>query len=101
MCIRDRALDNTGTRLNIVAGIFFNLNAAETNEEIQKLAREISPIITSHSNDILLDSALFQKVDAVYQQKDNLNLGEEEQTLLDKSYRSFIRNGAKLNEQDK
>lgn len=95
------ALDNAGARLNIIAGIFFNLNAAETNEEIQKLAREISPIITSHSNDVLLDAALFQKVEAVYQQKDNLKLEEEQQTLLDKTFRSFIRNGANLNEVDK
>src|SRR5690606_42070234 len=49
------ALDNSGSRLNIVTGIFFNLNAAETNPEIQKLAREISPLVTSHSNDILLN----------------------------------------------
>src|SRR5690606_19939855 len=68
------ALDDCGSRLNIVTGIFFNLNAAETNPEIQKLAREISPIITSHSNDILLDEVLFEKVKAVYEQKDTLQL---------------------------
>src|SRR5688572_18804621 len=49
------ALDHAGSRLNIVCAIFFNLNAAETNPEIQKIAREISPLITRHSNDILLD----------------------------------------------
>jgi peptidyl-dipeptidase Dcp len=95
------ALDNTGGRLNIVSGIFFNLNAAETNEEIQKLAREISPIVTSHTNDVLLDAALFSKVDSVYQQKNRLNLNEEQQTLLDKTFKSFVRNGANLDDEKK
>jgi peptidyl-dipeptidase Dcp len=95
------ALDNCGSRLNIVTGIFFNLNAAETNPEIQKLARDISPIITSHSNDILLDEVLFEKVKAVYEQKDSLQLDEEQTTLLEKTYKSFVRNGANLDENDK
>ncbi|HLT06225.1 MAG TPA: M3 family metallopeptidase [Cyclobacteriaceae bacterium] len=95
------ALDNSGSRLNIVTGIFFNLNAAETNPEIQKLAREISPLVTSHSNDILLDPILFDKVKAVYQQKDSLQLDEEQCTLLEKTYKAFVRNGANLNEDAK
>lgn len=95
------ALDNCGSRLNIVTGIFFNLNAAETNPEIQKLAREISPIITSHSNDILLDEVLFAKVKGVYDQKDSLQLDEEQRTLLEKTYKSFVRNGANLDESGK
>lgn len=95
------ALDNCGSKLNIVTGIFFNLNAAETNAEIQKLAREISPIVTSHSNDILLDAVLFDKVKTVYQQKKDLQLDEEQTTLLEKTYKSFVRNGANLNEGDK
>lgn len=95
------ALDNSGTKLNVISGIFFNLNAAETNPEIQKLAREISPLITSHNNDILLDPDLFEKVNSVHQQKENLSLDEEQQTLLDKTYRSFVRNGANLKARDK
>lgn len=95
------ALDDTGARLSTIAGIFFNLNAAETNPEIQKLAKEISPLITSHSNDILLDGALFEKVKAVYQRKESLQLDEEQSTLLDKTYKSFARNGANLNDDDK
>lgn len=96
-----QALDGCGARLNIISGIFFNLNAAETSPEIQKLAREISPLITSHSNDILLDPELFAQVNAVYQQKHSLGLDEEQTTLLDKTYRSFVRNGARLNKEDK
>src|SRR5690606_14162295 len=95
------ALDNSGSRLNIVTGIFFNLNAAETNPEIQKLAREISPLITRHSNDILLDPILYQKVNEVYKGKEEGGLDEEQQTLLEKTFRSFTRNGANLNDGDK
>jgi len=90
------ALDGAGKRLGIIAGIFFNLNSAETNEEIQSLAREISPILTEHGNDILLDQALFQRVSQVFEQKDQLELTPEQATLLEKTYKSFVRNGAKL-----
>mgnify|MGYP003654293477 FL=1 len=90
------ALDSAGKRLGIIAGIFFNLNSAETNEEIQALAREISPLLTEHGNDILLDQALFQRVSQVFDQKDELNLTAEQTTLLEKTYKSFVRNGARL-----
>lgn len=90
------ALDGAGNRLGIIAGIFFNLNSAETNEEIQSLAREISPLLTEHGNDILLDQGLFQRVAQVFEQKENLRLNAEQTTLLEKTYKSFVRNGAKL-----
>ncbi|WP_215222774.1 M3 family metallopeptidase [Echinicola shivajiensis] len=95
------ALDKSGKKLNIVSSIFFNLNAAETNDEIQKLARDISPLLTAHSNDILLDNVLFELVNKVYQSKENLSLNEEQATLLDKTYKSFVRNGANLSDEDK
>lgn len=95
------ALDRAGEHLNTVSAIFFNINAAETNEEIQALAREISPLITAHSNDILLDQALFQNIEKVHQKKDQLQLTEEQQTLLEKTYKAFVRNGARLNEKEK
>ncbi|MBC6368588.1 M3 family metallopeptidase [Algoriphagus sp. AK58] len=90
------ALDRSGKRLGVITAIFFNLNSAETNEEIQKLAREISPLLTEHSNDILLDQELFQRVSQVFSQKESLNLRAEQVTLLEKTYKSFVRNGAKL-----
>lgn len=90
------ALDRSGKKLSIINAIFFNLNSAETNEEIQKLAREISPLLTQHSNDILLDQELFQRVAQVYSQKETLGLNPEQSTLLEKSYKAFVRNGAKL-----
>ena len=92
------ALDGAGKKLGIIAGIFFNLNSAETNEEIQSLAREISPLLTDHGNDILLDQILFQRVSQVFEQKDKLDLTAEQNTLLEKTYKSFVRNGAKLSE---
>ncbi|MEN2282699.1 M3 family metallopeptidase [Algoriphagus sp. SE2] len=90
------ALDRSGNKLNIISSIFFNLNSAETSPELQKLAREISPLLTKHSNDILLDPILFQKVESVFEKKDNLSLTPEQRTLLEKTYKSFVRNGAKL-----
>lgn len=90
------AMDRSGKRLGTVAGIFFNLNSAETNDEIQKLAREISPLLTEHGNDILLDQELFQHIAQIHEQKDQLKLTAEQTTLLEKTYKSFVRNGAKL-----
>ncbi|MBN3583503.1 M3 family metallopeptidase [Algoriphagus aestuarii] len=90
------AMDQSGEKLGTISSIFFNLNAAETSPELQKLAREISPLLTQHSNDILLDPVLFQKIDAVFESKDQLELSPEQSTLLEKTYKSFVRNGAKL-----
>ncbi|WP_162340108.1 M3 family metallopeptidase [Cyclobacterium salsum] len=89
-------LENSGEKLSRVASIFFNLNAAETTDEIQKLAREISPLLSAHSNDVLLDEDLFDRIQQVYSQKEALDLTTEENTLLEKTYKSFIRNGALL-----
>ncbi len=93
------ALEKTGERLSIVRHAFFNLNSADTNEELQKIAREISPLLTEYANDILLDRVLFQRIKTVYDQKDQLVLSAEQATLLDNTYRSFIQNGALLEEE--
>ncbi len=95
------ALDLSGEKLNIISSVFFNLNSAETNDTIQALAREISPLLTAHSNDILLDEELFSRIQQVYEQRDLINLTEEQKTLLDKTYKAFVRNGAKLNDTQK
>ncbi|MGB1211545.1 MAG: M3 family metallopeptidase, partial [Lacinutrix venerupis] len=95
------ALEFSGQQLDRVTSIFFNLNSAETNDEIQKIAQEISPILTEFGNDITLNEDLFKRVKAVYKQKESLNLTTEQLTLLDKKYKSFSRNGANLNEDDK
>lgn len=95
------ALDFAGQELDRLSSIFFNLNSAETSDEMQKIAQEVSPWLTEFSNDITLNEDLFQKIKAVYDQKDQLDLTTEQQTLLDKKYKSFVRNGALLNEEQK
>jgi peptidyl-dipeptidase Dcp len=95
------ALDFTGEKLNRITSIFFNLNAAETNDEIQKIAQEVSPWLTAFKNDITLNEDLFKKVKSVFDNREALNLTPEQAMLLDKQYKSFARNGANLNEPDK
>ncbi len=95
------ALDFSGNLLDRLSSIFFNLNSAETCDEMQKIAQEVSPLLTAFGNDIALNEALFHRVKAVHNQKENLNLTPEQATLLDKKYKSFSRNGALLSENDK
>ncbi|WP_046745153.1 M3 family metallopeptidase [Kordia zhangzhouensis] len=95
------ALEYSGEQLDRITSIFFNLNSAETNETIQKIAQEISPKLTELSNDITLNEALFERVKAVYSEKEHLNLSTEQQTLLDKKFKSFSRNGANLPQEKK
>lgn len=95
------ALDNTGNTLDRATSIFFNLNSAETNEKIQKIAKEISPWLSEFDNDKILNHELFKRVKNVYDQLPDLNLTPEQETLLDKQYKSFVRNGANLNEVNK
>ncbi len=93
------ALERSGGMLTKVARIFFNLNSANTDPELQALAREISPELTKHSDNIRLNKMLFNKVKSVYEQKDNLLQGEKA-VLLKETYKSFVRSGANLNETD-
>ena len=95
------ALDFAGEQLDRLSSIFFNLNSAETNDEMQKIAQEVSPLLTEFSNDIALNIDLFKRVKAVYDQKDSLPLTTEQATLIDKKFKGFSRNGALLNEDDK
>ena len=95
------ALEFSGQQLDRISSVFFNLNSAETNEEIQKIAQEVSPLLSEFGNDITLNEALFKRVKAVYEQKDSLDLTAEQDTLLDKKYKSFSRNGANLSEEKK
>jgi peptidyl-dipeptidase Dcp len=95
------ALDYSGERLDRISSIFFNLNSAETNDEIQKIAQTVSPLLSEFSNDIMLNEKLFNRVKAVYNNKESLDLTIEQQTLLDKKYKSFSRNGASLPEDKK
>ncbi|MEO8239756.1 MAG: M3 family metallopeptidase [Flavobacterium sp.] len=95
------AMDYAGDTLDRLSSVFFNLNSAETNDEMQKIAQEVSPLLSEFGNDITLNAALFAKIKAVYDQKESLNLTPEQTTLLDKKYKSFSRNGANLAEDKK
>ncbi|WP_282787093.1 M3 family metallopeptidase [Flavobacterium croceum] len=95
------ALDFSGEKLDRLSSIFFNLNSAETCDEMQKIAQEVSPLLTEFSNDIALNEDLFKRVKTVYDQKDTLTLTTEQATLLNNKFKGFSRNGALLNDEDK
>ncbi|WP_264566630.1 M3 family metallopeptidase [Flavobacterium sp. N3904] len=95
------ALSFSGDTLDRISSVFFNLNSAETSDEMQKIAQEVSPLLSEFGNDVRLNASLFAKVKTVYDQRDSLNLNPEQTTLLDKQYKSFSRNGANLPEDKK
>jgi len=92
------ALDRSGDVLVSVSNVFYNLTSANTNEELQAIAKDVSPLLTTHYDNILLNAGLFQRIKAVYDQKDNLNLDTEQAMLLEKTYKQFARGGANLPE---
>ncbi len=94
-------LEYSGKLLNRTNTIFENLLSANTNDEMQKLAKEIAPVISSHYDEIFMNPALFKRIKSVYDDKDNLNLTDEQKTLLDKTYKHFVRGGALLSKEDK
>ena len=91
-----RALAVSGKKLSRAATILFNLNSAETDDTIQSIAREVSPKLSAFHNYVSLNEKLFQRVKAVYSQKDQLKLNPEDLKLLDDSYKGFVRSGANL-----
>lgn len=95
------ALEFSGEALDRLSSIFFNLNSAETCDEMQKIAQDVSPLLTTFSNDIALNEDLFKRVKAVNDQKESLTLSPEQATLLDKKFKSFSRNGALLSDEKK
>ena len=95
------ALENTGMRLDRATSIFFNLNSAETNDEIQKIAQDLSPLLSDFQNDLLLNEALFARVKTVFDSRKELSLNSEQEMLLEKQYKGFPRNGANLSEDKK
>lgn len=95
------AMAFSGMQLDRISNIFFNLNSAETNEELQKIAQVVAPKLSEFGNDITLNPDLFKRVKAVYDKKDTLNLTAEQLMLLEKSYKGFVRNGALLSDSEK
>ncbi|MBZ9628402.1 M3 family metallopeptidase [Psychroflexus sp. CAK1W] len=92
-------LEFSGNQLGRIASIFFNLNSAETNPEIQKLAQEISPLLSEFNNDLLLNTDLFEKIKHVFDNKSTHDYSEEQLMLLEKIYKNFTRNGANLDKE--
>ncbi|OJX28275.1 MAG: peptidase M3 [Chryseobacterium sp. 36-9] len=95
------AMAFSGEQLDRVSNIFFNINSAETNDEIQKIAQEVSPLLTEFSSKISQNEKLFERIKNVYDQKNALTLNEEQEMLLNETYKGFVRSGALLNEEDK
>lgn len=95
------ALEQAGQRLGYVARVFFNLNGTHTNPDMQAVQREYAPKLSAHSDAILLNPELFARVEAVYNDRDNLSLDAESYRLVEETYKDFVRAGARLNEQEK
>jgi len=95
------AMAFSGEQLDRVSNIFFNINSAETNDEIQKIAQEVSPLLTEFSSKISQNEKLFERIKSVHDQKDSLSLNEEQEMLLNETYKGFVRSGALLSEEDK
>ena len=92
------ALDQCGKLLRRVSAVFYGQNSANTNDEMQALSRELSPLLSKHSDDINLNPKLFARVKAVYEQRDQLGLNAEQSKLLEETYKGFVRGGANLPE---
>lgn len=90
------AFDNSSPILDRVKGVFDNMTEAETTDELTAVSIKLAPVLSEHDDNILLNQELFKKVKAVYDQKDSLGLTTEQQCLLDKVYKDFVRSGANL-----
>ncbi|MDZ7724793.1 MAG: M3 family metallopeptidase [candidate division KSB1 bacterium] len=95
------ALDYSGEKLNQIELVFYNLRSADSNPQIQEIAKEISPKLSAHYDSILLNADLFKRVKTVYNKKDKFDLNREQETVLEKIYKDFVRGGADLSETDK
>ena len=95
------AMEYAGQTLNRVAGIFYNLMEANTNDALQEIAEKVSPMLTEYSMYVSLNNDLFQKVKAVYEKKDQLGLAQDQMKLLEDNYKGFVRGGANLSDADK
>ena len=95
------AMEYAGQTLNRVAGIFYNLMEANTNDNLQAIAEQVSPMLTEYSMYVSLNNDLFKRVKAVYEKKDQLGLAQDQMKLLEDNYKSFVRGGANLSDEDK
>lgn len=94
------ALDQSGKLLQKVRTVFYGLNSANTNDQMQALSKELSPLLSAHEDDISLNAALFARVKQVYDRRKDFNLNPEQSKLLEQTYKDFVRGGANLNATD-
>lgn len=95
------ALEYSGSLLTKVSNVFFAMTSSMTNDEMQAIAKEVSPMLSKHNDDINLNPELFERIKAVYDKKNELDLSTEEAKLLDEYYKSFVRGGANLEDDKK
>lgn len=95
------ALEYSGKILDQVDNIFSNQTSAKTDDELQEISKKVAPMLSGHYDDILLNEKLFQRIKTVYEQKDELDLNEEQMRVLENAYKNFVRGGANLNPADK
>lgn len=95
------AMEKAGRALSRVGGVFYNLTGAHTNEALQAIEREMSPITSRHWSAIMMDAGLFARVERVYERREALHLDAEQLRLLERSYKGFVRSGARLAPADK
>ncbi len=95
------ALENSGELLSKVSNVFFSLYSSLTNKRMQDIARDMSPLLSKHRDDINLSEKLFKKVKSVYDNRDKFNLNLEQNKVLEEYYKGFVRGGANLNDEDK
>jgi peptidyl-dipeptidase Dcp len=94
-------MERSGQTLNRVARVFFSLTSAHTNDEIEEIRSEMAPRLSAHTDQILLNSKLFERIQALYEQRDSLELDPESFRLVEENYKDFIRAGAQLSEAEK
>jgi len=95
------ALDYSGSKLKQVQRVFSAMNESMSSDEMTQLSKEISPMLSKHKDDINLNADLFKRVKAVYNNKDEINLTTEENKVLEKYYKGFVRGGANLSDKEK
>ena len=95
------ALEESGMLLRKVSNVFNVLNGSMTDEEMQKIDQQVTPLLSNHRDDILFNEGLFQRIKTVYDQRDQLDLTQEQSTLLEKYYKDFVRGGANLSQEEK
>ncbi|MCR5193807.1 MAG: M3 family metallopeptidase [Bacteroidales bacterium] len=90
------ALEQSGDMLNEVSAVFFNLVECVNSKEMEKISEKVTPMVSAHSDDIMLNAKLFQRVKAVYDQRESLGLTGEQLRLTEETYKNFVRNGANI-----